>query len=177
MDDILLCAEAQIILDVAVQDVITMVQEKVFEIAEDKVQKTAPWKYLGLKIAERTITPQTLQIKDNPKTLPELYQLCRSIKWKRSLLGITTEDLAQLFLLLKGSEEFNSPRSLSPEAKAVVQKIARVIQIKQEQRFHPNLPFSLAILGVSPKFHALLFHSDLTISDPLIIIEGDFRSH
>lgn len=101
-------AEVEIILVVAVQDVITEVQEKGFEIAEDKVQKTAPCKYLGLKIAEKTITPQTLQIKHNPKTLQELHQLCRSIKWKRSLLGITTEDLMPLFLLFKGREGLNS---------------------------------------------------------------------
>ncbi|NXM97982.1 POK8 protein, partial [Sylvia borin] len=55
-----------------------------------------PWEYLGLKIAERIIVPQPLQIKDNPRTLRELHQLCRNINWVHPLLGIITEDLELL---------------------------------------------------------------------------------
>ncbi|NXT45390.1 POK18 protein, partial [Pelecanoides urinatrix] len=56
-----------------------------------------------------TIVPQQLTIKDDPKTLRDLHSLCGSINWVRSLLGITSEDLAPLFNLLRGNEELDSP--------------------------------------------------------------------
>ncbi|TRZ08097.1 hypothetical protein HGM15179_019009 [Zosterops borbonicus] len=52
-----------------------------FEIVTEKGQCIFPWTYLGLWIGERTITPQQLTIKDNPRTLRDLQQLCGSINW------------------------------------------------------------------------------------------------
>ncbi|NXY18309.1 POK6 protein, partial [Atrichornis clamosus] len=56
-----------------------------------------------------TVVPQQLTIQDDPRTLCDLHQLCRSINWVRPLLGITTEDLVPLFNLLRGSEDLDSP--------------------------------------------------------------------
>ncbi|NWH90533.1 POK18 protein, partial [Aegithalos caudatus] len=56
-----------------------------------------PWKYLGYKITEQTITPQRLQFRENPKTLNEMQQLVGTINWIRPLLGITNQDLHPLF--------------------------------------------------------------------------------
>ncbi|NWY96093.1 POK18 protein, partial [Loxia curvirostra] len=55
------------------------------------------------------ILPQQLSIRDNPKTLRALHSLCGSINWVRPLLGLTTEDLAPLFNLLRGSKDLDSP--------------------------------------------------------------------
>ncbi|TRZ08142.1 hypothetical protein HGM15179_018964 [Zosterops borbonicus] len=97
-----------------------------FEIATEKIQHTCPWTYLGLWIGEWTISPQLLTIKDNPRTLRDLHQLCGIINWMRNLIGITTEDLAPLFNLLIGPDDLNSPQTITPEAREVIQKCVNV---------------------------------------------------
>ncbi|KFO65831.1 hypothetical protein N302_07454, partial [Corvus brachyrhynchos] len=99
MDNVLVCAPNQSYLDWTLGKVIEALEANGFEIQAEKVQKTSPFKYLGLKIHEQTVVPQQLKINDNPKTLQELHQLCGSINWVRPLLGLTTEDLAPLFNL------------------------------------------------------------------------------
>ncbi|XP_053858150.1 uncharacterized protein LOC128821235 [Vidua macroura] len=47
------------------------------QIAEEKIQFSAPWRYLGFLITGRTVTPQTLTINEDPKTLRDLQQLRR----------------------------------------------------------------------------------------------------
>nr|XP_041575701.1 uncharacterized protein LOC121470859 [Taeniopygia guttata] len=64
-----------------------------FELREDKIQKMPPWKYLGLEITKRTITPQKLAIKNKIRTLADVQQLCGSLNWVRPWLGITNRDL------------------------------------------------------------------------------------
>ncbi|RMC03825.1 hypothetical protein DUI87_19578 [Hirundo rustica rustica] len=88
---------------------------KGFELQEDKVQRMPPWRYLGLEIGKRTIVPQKLEIKAKIQTLADVHQLCGALNWLRPWLGLTTEDLAPLFNLLKGGEELSSPRELTPE--------------------------------------------------------------
>ncbi|XP_014116412.1 PREDICTED: endogenous retrovirus group K member 113 Pol protein-like [Pseudopodoces humilis] len=105
MDDILVCATDDDYLHRTLQKTIKTIEDAGFEIHEDKVQCTCPRTYLGLRIHERTVVPQQLTIRDYPKTLRDLHQLCRSINWVCPLLGITTEVLAPLFNLLCGSEE------------------------------------------------------------------------
>ncbi|KFO53667.1 hypothetical protein N302_12338, partial [Corvus brachyrhynchos] len=97
MDDVLVCAPNQSYLDWTLGKVIEALEANGFEIQAEKVQKTSPFKYLGLKIHEQTVVPQQVKINDNPKILQELHQLCRSINWARPLLGLTTEDLTPLF--------------------------------------------------------------------------------
>ncbi|NXH26387.1 POK7 protein, partial [Myiagra hebetior] len=66
------------------------------------------WTSLGLRISEQTIVSRQLSIWDDPRTLRDLHQLWGSISWVRPLLGVTTEDLAPLFSLLKGCEDLDS---------------------------------------------------------------------
>ncbi|RMC20237.1 hypothetical protein DUI87_01083 [Hirundo rustica rustica] len=94
-----------------------------FEIATEKIQRTCPWTYLGLQIGEQTIVPQQFTIKEKPRTLRDLHQLCSSINWVRPLLEITTEDLVPLFNLLRGSDSLNSPPTITPETQEVIQKV------------------------------------------------------
>ncbi|NXO13998.1 POK18 protein, partial [Oriolus oriolus] len=148
-----------------------------FEIQKEKVQKVSPWKYLGLTISERTITLQTVHINDNPKTLHELHQLCGTINWVRPWLGITTQELAPLFNLLKGGEELSSPRQLTPEARDSIQKVQKAISERQAHRYVPSLPFQLILLGQIPYLHALIFQWDEVQRDRLIIIEWVFLLH
>ncbi|RMC22072.1 hypothetical protein DUI87_02944 [Hirundo rustica rustica] len=90
---------------------------------------------------------QQIAIKDDPKTLFDLQQLCGSINWVRPLLGIMTEDLSPLFNLLQGSEDLNLPWTISPEAWATIDKVQEALSSQQAHRFELSLPFLLSILG------------------------------
>ncbi|RMC21406.1 hypothetical protein DUI87_02271 [Hirundo rustica rustica] len=122
-----------------------------FEIATEKIQRTCPWTYLGLRIGEQTIIPQQLTIKDNPRTLRDLQQLCGSISWVHPLLGITTEDLAPLFNLLRGSDDLDTPQTIMPETQVVIQKLSEALSMRQVHSADPTLPFQFVILGGSHK--------------------------
>lgn len=117
-----------------------------FEISQDKIPFSSPWTYLGLWIQECTIIPQQLTIRDDPKTLRDLHQLCASTNWVHSVLGITTEDLAPLFNLLRGSQDLDSPRALAPETRESISKVQEALSSRQAHCHEPTLPFQLAIL-------------------------------
>lgn len=81
MDDILICAPDDDTLARALEDTITALSVAGFELQTEKVQRLPPWKYLGLEITHRSITPQKILIHTNPKTLRDLHQLCGSLNW------------------------------------------------------------------------------------------------
>lgn len=174
MDEILICARTQNYLDWTLNKLINTLQNEGFEIQEEKVQKVSPWKYLGLLISDRIIVPQPLRINDNPKNLRDLQQLCGSINWVRPMLGLTTEDLAPLFNLLKGSEDLNAPHSLTPVVRGSIRKVQEALSSKQVHRYHPELSFQFAVLGTLPYLHGLMFQWDDGQRDPLLINEWVF---
>ncbi|NXO12455.1 POK18 protein, partial [Oriolus oriolus] len=100
MDDVLVCAPNQDYLEWTLSKVVGALESYGTEIQPSKVQKTAPWEYLGMKIREQTIVPQPVKIVENPKNLREMYQLCGTINWLRPYLGVSTGDLAPIFNLL-----------------------------------------------------------------------------
>ncbi|RMC03430.1 hypothetical protein DUI87_20627 [Hirundo rustica rustica] len=154
-----------------------------FELQEDKVQRMPPWRYLGLEIGKRTIVPQKLEIKAKIQTLADVHQLCGALNWVRPWLGLTTEDLAPLFNLLKGGEELSSPRELTPEAKEALEKVQHLMSTRQAHRCDPDLPFKFIIMGKLPHLHGVIFQwrnnikKDQGREDPLLIIEWVFLSH
>ncbi|NWV12933.1 PO113 protein, partial [Ptilonorhynchus violaceus] len=177
MDDVLVCAPTQKYLDWSLEKVIKALEMEGFEIQMEMVQKTCPWKYLGLVISERTIVPQGVVINDNPQTLQKLHQLCGTINWIRSLLGLTKKDLTPLFSLLKGGCELNSLRTLTAETRESIKKVQQALSSTQVHRCRPNLPFRFAILGDMPYLHGLIFQWDEVQRDPLLLIEWVFLSH
>ncbi|XP_014809364.1 PREDICTED: endogenous retrovirus group K member 18 Pol protein-like [Calidris pugnax] len=100
MDDILIAAEKDKDLQIVVCQVRLAVQGAGLQIAEEKVQREPPWKYLGWKITTHPIQPQALQLALQIKTLNDLQKLLGTINWLRPFLGITTQDLHPLFQLL-----------------------------------------------------------------------------
>ncbi|NXU65731.1 POK18 protein, partial [Horornis vulcanius] len=56
-----------------------------------------PWKYLGWKLTDQTITPQKIQLWTNVHTLQDLQRLAGEINWVRPVLGITADEIAPLF--------------------------------------------------------------------------------
>ncbi|RMC18997.1 hypothetical protein DUI87_03596 [Hirundo rustica rustica] len=71
MDDVLVCAPNDNILTQILDETITALAAVGFELQQEKVKRLPPWKYLGLEIANQTITPQKLAISDRPKTLKD----------------------------------------------------------------------------------------------------------
>ncbi|NXR43725.1 POK11 protein, partial [Hippolais icterina] len=133
------------------------------EISTAKIQEIAPWKYLGWKITDLTTRPQKIQVSSEINNLQDLHQLLGEISWMRPILGITNDDLALLFNLLRGDRNIKSPRTLTPEAQKDLEKIVKIIQRRQAHHFVTSLPFYLAVLGEK-------------IQDPLLIIEWIFLS-
>ncbi|RMB92383.1 hypothetical protein DUI87_31258 [Hirundo rustica rustica] len=133
-----------------------------FELQEDKVQRMPPWRYLGLEIGKRTIVPQKLEIRPKIQTLADVHQLCGALNWVRPWLGLTTEDLAPLFKLLKGGEELSSPRELTPEAKEALEKDAKFTLNLKDVRSRKPLEALTVFTDASGRSHK----SVMTWKDP-----------
>ncbi|NWX30422.1 POK18 protein, partial [Notiomystis cincta] len=56
-----------------------------------------PWKYLGVKILEHTIQPQSVHLTQDIHTLNDAQKLLGSIYWKRPYLGLSNAQLSPLF--------------------------------------------------------------------------------
>ncbi|RMC09848.1 hypothetical protein DUI87_13635 [Hirundo rustica rustica] len=185
MDDVLVCAPNDDLLSHALDLTINSLVAAGFELQVEKIQRMLPWKYPGLEIGKRTIVPQKLVVKKKIKTLADVQQLCGSLNWVRPWLGLTTEDLDPLFNLLKGAEELSSPRTLSQEARAALEKVQDCMATRQANRCKSDLPFKFIILGKLPHLHGMIFQwervekskKDKDCRDPLLIIEWVFLSH
>ncbi|RMC06531.1 hypothetical protein DUI87_15968 [Hirundo rustica rustica] len=183
MDDVLVCAPNDDMLSHVLGLTVDALVAAGFELQEEKVQRMPPWKYLGLEIGKRTIVPQKLAIKTKVSSLADVHQLCGALNWVRPWLGLTTNDLAPLFNLLKGGEELSSPRVLTPEAEKALEKVQDSMSKRQAHRFDPELPFKFIIMGKLPHLHGMIFQwrnipkKDREGNDPLSIIEWVFLSH
>ncbi|RMC16315.1 hypothetical protein DUI87_08531 [Hirundo rustica rustica] len=182
MDDVLVCAPNDDFLSHALDLTIDSLVAAGFELQEEKIQRIPPWKYLGLEIGKQTIVLQKLVVKNNIKTLADVQQLCGSLNWVRPWLGRTTEDLDPLCNLLKGGEELSSPRTLTQEARAALEKIQDCMATRQANRCKSDLPFKFIILGKLPHLHGMIFQwervekskKDKDCRDPLLIIRMSF---
>ncbi|NWT53525.1 POK11 protein, partial [Erythrocercus mccallii] len=176
IDDVLVCAPDDIALQHTLDLVVKALTSAGFQLQKDKLQKVPPWRYLGLKITEWTVVPQKLETKDDPKTLADLYSQCGSLNWVRPWLDLTNDDLNPLNNLLKGERELLSPRELTPEAKAAIEKAQKALTERQAHRYLPELPFKFIVLGKVPHFHGLIFQWIEGQRDSLLIIEWIFLS-
>ncbi|NWU34528.1 POK18 protein, partial [Hylia prasina] len=52
-----------------------------------------------------------IQISSKINNLQDLQQLLGKISWMRPILGITNNDLASLFSLLRGDNDIKSPKT------------------------------------------------------------------
>lgn len=117
MDDLLTAASKQEEIQEAHGSVIAKVQKAGLEISTSKIQEVSPWKYFGWKISEQAIGPQKIQLRTNIHNLQDLQKLLGEINWIRPILGITNDELAPLFDLLRGDCNIKALRTLTPELK------------------------------------------------------------
>ncbi|NWU35784.1 POK25 protein, partial [Hylia prasina] len=170
MDDLLISAPMHKEMRETCDSVITEVQNAGLEISTSKIQEVPPWKYLGWRIMEQTIKPQKIQLKANVNNL----QILGEINWIRPILGITNDELAPLFNLLRGDCNINSLRTLTPEAQEALEKIVEALQHRQAHRCEMSQPFSLTVSGEKMQLYGLIFQWDTSKRDPLLIIEWIF---
>ena len=99
------------------------------------------------------VKPRKLSIrKDNLQTLNDFQKLLGDINWLRPTLGIPTYAFQNLFKLLEGSSDLNSPRQLTPDAKKKLQLIEQKIQQTFVYHINYNSPFQVYVFGtkISP---------------------------
>lgn len=117
------------------QEARKLFEEYGLQIAEEKIQQIEPWLYLGQKISASIIQPQKVQIRwYSLNTLNDFQKLLGDINWLRPSTGIPTYQLTNLFRILEGSLDLNSPRQLIPEAEVELQLIEQQIQAGQLDR-------------------------------------------
>ncbi|RMC20068.1 hypothetical protein DUI87_00914 [Hirundo rustica rustica] len=146
-------------------------------VAPEKVQQQPPWKYLGVKILERTIRHQEVQFVQLVKTLNDAQKLVGVITWLRPYLGLTTAQLSPLFELLKGDTDLKSPRELTPEARKVLEEVQQAVSACPVYRIEPSIDVTVFI--TTPDLHPTgiigQWNDDWT--DPLHVLEWVFLPH
>ncbi|NXG68121.1 POK18 protein, partial [Baryphthengus martii] len=146
MDDILIAAATNKELKADTETAFQTINKHGLMMApEKKVQRMSPWKYLGWKILDQTVSPQLVRLGVDVKTLNDLQKVLGAVNWVRPLLGISNEDLHPLFNLLKGDPALNSPQRLTAEAKKALQYVAQAIGQRQANRINLTLPLMLCI--------------------------------
>ncbi|XP_030414231.1 uncharacterized protein LOC115649438 [Gopherus evgoodei] len=175
MDDILFAA-ATLDPDTAISEITSVLQSAGLTIAPDKVQRQAPYFYLGMRITDSIVRPQKLTFNLSIHNLHDVQRLVGDLQWVRGLCGISNEDLAPLLQLLKGGRDPAEPRSLQPHHEAALRTIADKITLRYSGRVLPGSPVSLAILSRDTSLEALLFQWLPDLPDPLVCLEWIFPS-
>ncbi|NXN20267.1 POK25 protein, partial [Indicator maculatus] len=74
MDDILICAATRSYLSAPLKKTVSTIEKAGFVIAQDKIQMSALWTYLGYLITGRTVTPQIFSINEQPQALEHIQR-------------------------------------------------------------------------------------------------------
>ncbi|KAL6093940.1 hypothetical protein STEG23_020344 [Scotinomys teguina] len=147
MDDILLAAPSQDVLDKTYAHIVQALEKKGLYIAPEKVQKDFIGKFVGAIISLRQIRPQKTQIRlDHLKTLNDFQKLLGDINWVRPYLSISTAELKPLFKILEGDSSITSPRTFNSEARIGLAKAEIAITNAQLNRIDDSLPLLLCVL-------------------------------
>ncbi|CAD7693502.1 unnamed protein product [Nyctereutes procyonoides] len=135
MDDLLLAAETSEHLANAFRVLSQCLSSAGLQIAPEKVQREAPFEYLGYLISKQSIRPQKIAVRTSQsKTLNDFQKLLGDINWLRPSLSLTTSQLQPLFSILKGDSSPSSLGQLTPEAEDALALVANKISSTQLQQ-------------------------------------------
>ncbi|KFO59553.1 hypothetical protein N302_14847, partial [Corvus brachyrhynchos] len=98
-------------------------RETELDIAPKKIQRTAPWKFLGWLISDSQIRPQKIELHTEITTLHDAQELLGDLQWVRGVAGITNADLAPFLPWLHGTNAAEPPEC-SPDQAAALAKVA-----------------------------------------------------
>ncbi|NXP94710.1 POK11 protein, partial [Passerina amoena] len=161
MDDILVAGK-QLDSVTVLKTMTVLLEERGLKIAPDKVQSSAPWKYLGWQIDQSVVKPQKLTITTEIKTVHGVQQLVRDIQWIRNICGITNEELEPLIQLLGISSWADERRTLDKKQQQALDHIATKVATSHAHRLIEDHPFTLICQWVK------------TRANPLVILEWVF---
>lgn len=148
MDDILITAHSQQLVDKAFALLSSCLNAYGLSIAPEKIQQSDVVQFLGAKITTTSIRPQKLCIStQNLCTLNDFQKLLGDINWLRGYLPLTRNDLQPLFSILEGNPDIASPRQLTPEGVKALQLVEKAISKAQLCRFDPSKKLLLCILA------------------------------
>ncbi|RMC01638.1 hypothetical protein DUI87_21651 [Hirundo rustica rustica] len=177
MDDILVAAPTQDELLRIQPQLLNTLHSHGLQVAPEKVQPQPPWKYLGVKILERTIRHQEVQFVQSVKTLNDAQKLVGVTTWLRPYLGLTTAQLSPSFELLKGDTDLKSPHEFTPEARKVLEEVQQAVFARQVYRIEPSIDVTVFI--TTPDLHptGIISQWNDDWTDPLHIVEWVFLPH
>ena len=137
MDDILLSMESELCLQQLYDEVTTTLQNHGLLVAPDKIQLKAPFNYLGRVMEESKIKPQKTQISVHSlRTLNDFQKFIGDINWLQPSIGIHTYALQNLFKILEGPLDPNSPRQLTKETEEELKFVEKHLMcVENAQRF------------------------------------------
>uniref|UniRef100_A0A8C3UI16 Uncharacterized protein n=1 Tax=Catharus ustulatus TaxID=91951 RepID=A0A8C3UI16_CATUS len=143
MDDILLAQKEQFT-QTQIDFIIRMLAEFSLVVAPEKVQRSAPWRYLGWTITDQRITPQKLDIATEISTLHEAQKLLGDLQWLKPVVGIPNDLLSDLRPLLKGTDPC-TPVALDDHQRQSLDKILHRIATGFVARWDSTVPLSLML--------------------------------
>lgn len=143
MDDILFAAPHSFT-EQHVEQIQKTLQKFSLKVAPEKIQLTAPWKYLGWTLTDQVVKPQKLELVPNIQTLNDAQKLLGDLQWLKPIVGIPAELLNQLRPLLRGTDP-TSPVTLTELQKDCLQQIMDCVIQGQVNRRDLDLPIDLTI--------------------------------
>ena len=97
-------------------------------------------------IGLQKVRPHKVQVRRNQlRTLNDFQKLLGNTNWLWPVIGLTTQELSNLYQALQGDKDLNSPRKLSaePEELALVE---RKLQDTHLHHIDPKMAYILVIL-------------------------------
>jgi len=154
MDDIL-CCQQEAFDNNSFMQLSTVLASKGLVVAPEKVQRSAPWKYLGWRISDAKTQPQKVELATNLRTLTDVQTLLGDIQWVRNCAGISNAEIVPLTLLLCGSHP-STEITLSKTQQTALQHIVQKLQTAWTARRLLTLPVSLLICNHEESPYALV---------------------
>ena len=119
-----------------------------FGEAPENVQKTEVKHYLGTKLRDAVVESLKLELRmDKLRTLNDFQKLLGDINWIWPYCNLPNAELCPLFDILKGDSNLQSPRQLTPLARAFLQKVEQSLAKAQVDRVDPTLPISFCVIA------------------------------
>ncbi|KAF1501737.1 Endogenous retrovirus group K member 18 Pol protein, partial [Eudyptula minor] len=146
MDDILCCQQQSFTAE-DIQQLTALLADKGLVVAPEKVQRSAPWKYLGWTIEAAKIRPQKLTLKTPLNTLTDIQTVLGDIQWVRNCAGISNVDIRPLTELLRGTQPA-ARILLTEEHHAALQHIVEKLSTAWTTRRLLDLQISLLICNL-----------------------------
>lgn len=143
MDDILF-AQSQPFTGQQIQEIHDTLKLHGLVVAPEKIQLSAPWKYLGWTLTDQVVTPQKLQLNIKIHTLHDAQKLLGDLQWLRPIVGIPNELINELRPLLKGTDPVK-PVHITPDQIKILQQILDCVTQGCVRRRDLSLPIQLTV--------------------------------